>query len=421
MSTHSQDSRLSPPTGIGEPAATRSDDREVRAADWIGPERRKSENSAQPVASVILPTYNEAENIEDVVGRIQTALCEIDHEILIVDDDSPDETWRVASAVSDASTARNSTINVIRRVTEKGLSSAVLAGMSVAQGQVLVVMDADLQHDERKLPALIEAIQAGSDISVGSRNADGGSYGDFSKHRLAISFAGAQMAKILLGIPVSDPMSGYFALSQDYYQRTVAHVNPRGFKILLEFVARGDRPSVSEVAYEFRSRVRGSTKLTGSVLASYLLALIELTAGRFVSATFTAYALVGLTGLCIRLASSQFLESAVEPNLAALLAFELSVVWNYVFNNGLTFSSKRHSTTGESIRGLVLFHLVSAQGLLVQAGVTSYLSTNPDAPVWSTAVGWLPLTVGIAAATVGNYFLNSHLTWPERSRFSERQ
>lgn len=387
---------------------------------WSGHERRKLNSGLAPVASIILPTYNEAENIADVISSIQGALPDTNHEILVVDDDSPDETWRIAELVAQESRKPNSAVNVIRRVTEKGLSSAVLAGMSVATGQVFVVMDADLQHDERKLPDLIDAILNGADISVGSRNADGGSYGDFAKHRLAISIAGAQMAKILLGIAVSDPMSGYFAIAREYYQRTLTKVNPRGFKILLEFVARGEEPVVREVAYEFRNRVRGSTKLTGSVLTSYLLALIELTAGRFISATFTAYALVGLSGLLIRLASSYFISLALSATLAVILAVEVSILWNYVFNNGLTFSSKRHVTTAQSVRGLILFHVVSAQGLLVQAGVTSYLGGGSDAQLWSTSPNWLPFTVGIAAATVGNYFLNSHVTWPDRSGYSDR-
>ena len=252
------------PTGAKHPAAT--DDRLTRAAD-------------EPLLlSVIIPTYNEAGNIVVMLDRLRTALDGQAYEIVVVDDDSIDETWRIAQFHRRS----DQRIKVIRRVGERGLSSAVMAGMAQAGGRALVVMDADLQHDETKILHLVRAVvDEGMDLCVGSRHVAGGGYGTFGRRRRAASWAGTALARALLGVAVSDPMSGFFAVSRRRYELVGDQVNPRGFKILLEFLARGPEPSVSEVGYQFGERVHGTTKLNGSVVLDYLRALLALTAGRW--------------------------------------------------------------------------------------------------------------------------------------------
>lgn len=247
-----------------------------RASRWSEARRAVSPEASTPVVSVIVPTYNETENIRLILARLREALTDHAYEIVVVDDDSEDETWRVAEALARS----DRRIRVIRRTAERGLSSAVLTGMAAAAGRTMVVIDADLQHDETKIPDLVSAVEGGADICLGTRQRDGGSYGSFKKRRRLMSWTGAALARMVLGLPVSDPMSGFFAVSRDRFDLVVADVNPRGFKILLEFLARGPRPVVSEVGYRFGERRHGTTKLNGSVVIAYLAALRDLSAAQ---------------------------------------------------------------------------------------------------------------------------------------------
>lgn len=201
---------------------------------------------SRPTISVIVPTYNEAENIGILVGRIGRVLEEHAYEIIVVDDDSPDRTWQVVEKLGRA----DHRVSIIRRRSERGLSSALLAGVAAARGTALAIMDDGLQHDERRIPQLAASvITGGADICLGSRAADGGGYGEFRERRRIASWAGATLARLVLQVPVSDSMSGFFAVGRDRYELIQTEVNPRGFKILLEFLARGPKPAVAEVGY----------------------------------------------------------------------------------------------------------------------------------------------------------------------------
>lgn len=353
--------------------------------------------------SVILPTYNEAENLPVLLGRLTELLADLDYEIIIVDDNSPDGTWDIA----DRWASDSPRIHSIRRLSDRGLSSAVMAGMDIAKGRVLAVMDSDLQHDENALIQVVTPVLDGeADISVGSREAEGGSYGEWSIFRRVVSWGGAQLARQLLGVPVSDPMSGFFAVSRERYLDVAEEVNPRGFKILLEFVARGPKPRITEVGYGFRERVAGESNLTSSVVGAYLLALIDLFIGRVVSATFTAYSLVGLLGVAVRFVLLLVLTAA-GYGWAALAAFQLSVISNYVLNNSFTFAPERRRGA-RMWTGFALFQLIALHGLMVQAGVAAFAGYEPsELPTASLSIQ----IIGIALATTGNYHLNRNITW----------
>ncbi|MBK7166108.1 MAG: polyprenol monophosphomannose synthase [Candidatus Microthrix sp.] len=194
---------------------------------------------AAPLLSVITPTYNEAENIVGLLERVETALAGITYEIIVVDDDSPDETWQLAEAYAED----HQRVRVLRRFHDKGLSPAVLAGMELAEGRTLGVIDADGQHDEAILAAMAERVASGdADICVGSRASDGGSYGDWSRSRRLVSWVATLIARLFLRVPLSDPMSGYFVISREAFEDAAPDVNPQGFKILLEFLGRRPPP-----------------------------------------------------------------------------------------------------------------------------------------------------------------------------------
>ncbi len=383
--------------------------------------KRSSPPAAQPSISVIVPTFNESENLPILVERLQRVLTGYQFELIIVDDDSPDGTWQVAEGLAET----NHNVRLLHRIDKRGLSSAVFDGMTLAEGEVYVVMDADLQHDEKIIPELVQPIlDERASITVGSREGLDGSYGDFSPTRRFVSWTGSVLARRLLNVNATDPMSGFFALSSSRFTDVKRTINPRGFKILLEFLARRPRPDVVEVGYEFQSRVHGTTKLTSSVAITYLLTIVELTMGRLISARFSAYVLVGVVGLVVRVSATQvfglidYVDLArpfsVSRNfVATVLGIEASILSNYWGNNVFTFSPFAHQ--GKAIwGGLVRFHMVSAHSIVVSTGVLTMLSSGTDRnPLFVTwpQVSLLAFIASIVVATVGNYYLNSILTW----------
>jgi len=223
--------------------------------------------------SVILPTYNEAANLPTLINFLDGALGAIAYEIIVVDDDSPDGTWRVAQNLA----AQYPAIRVLRRREKRGLSSAVTDGFDTANGEILVVMDADGQHDADVLPRLLSAIQHGADIAIGSRYVPGGSVGDWVTDRRIISSIGTFFACRLSRVSVSDPLGGFFAIKRPLYRSVRPFLQPSGFKILLEILAFVPEKTVlEEVPLQFRMRLHGESKLSLSVHSAFLLQILRL-------------------------------------------------------------------------------------------------------------------------------------------------
>jgi dolichol-phosphate mannosyltransferase len=373
--------------------------------DWADPSPLPA--SSEPIVSVVLPTYNEAGNIVSMLTRLDRALDGIPHELIVVDDDSPDLTWKLAQDHADDHVS----IHVIRRSTERGLSSAVLTGMRAARGRVLAVMDADGQHDESVLAEMVDRVLAGADVCVGSRAVDGGGFGEWSRRRRLASWAATETAQLLLETRSSDPMSGFFAVSRAHYEKVEGRVNPRGFKILLEFLSRGE-PRTAEVGYVFRNREAGETKLSGSVVLAYLLALIELRFGLIVSAQFIRYALVGSAGLVVNLLTFLVMIGlgAGEP-LAVVAGVQASIVCNFFGHNRFSF----RPTTYRGIRalhGLAVYEFFSLYGLVVQATVFAVVRPWVSDDLSNDLVaGGVANTVALAVASIANYLLHERFTW----------
>lgn len=362
--------------------------------------------------SVIVPTYNEAENIETVIDRLTSVLTGHDYEIIVVDDDSPDGTWRL---VADRASS-DDRVRVVRRLDRRGLSSAILDGMETATGSVLAVLDADLQHDEAVLPAMVSAVHEGeADVCIGSRGAPGGSYGEFGPLRRSLSFGGALLARLALGVDVTDPMSGYFVVSRQRFEAVRHRANPRGFKILLDLLVAGPRPRVAEVGYRFRARRRGETKLTARVMGSYLVALAELAIGRTVSRTFVAYVAVALTALSLRLSLASMGAIGGLPGVDPLVAIELAVLGEYLGHRHITFATGAGPAPG-GLGRLAWFHLVALNGVLAQLGLATVIDELSTASTSAPAL--IPMfgvsTTGVLTLLVVAYVLNRQLTWGDR-------
>jgi dolichol-phosphate mannosyltransferase len=222
-----------------------------------------------PRASIILPTYNEVENIPVIIPR----LCALDplFEIVVVDDASPDGTARVAREL-----ASRFPVRVLERSGKLGLASAVIDGVrQLATAPVVVVMDADLSHDERIIPELVASVEAGSDIAIGSRFASGGSTEDYLYRRF-FSWSAKQVARFMLGVRAQDPMSGFFCVKRDRFLAVAPRLKPRGFKILLELLVRMQPKIITGVGFRFRSRQKGESKLTSKIALQYFRMIWDL-------------------------------------------------------------------------------------------------------------------------------------------------
>ncbi len=358
--------------------------------------------------SVVIPSYNEAENIPVLLDRLAAVLQHLDYEIIVVDDDSPDGTWQIVQAIG----ASDPRVRLIRRTAVKGLSSAVVAGLRESVGRCMVVMDADLQHDEQIIPAMYQRVIADQhDVCVGSREAEGGSYGTWSYSRRIVSAGARMLANLALGRLTRDPMSGFFALSHTYFDATVDKVNPQGFKILIEFLARGKNPKVCELGYEFGNRLHGQTKLNSSVAIDYLLALVDLRFGWFVPHQFVKFGLVGLLGSIINFLGFATVQGmGFSVTLAVLVGVELAIIWTYLGNNFFTFTPMTFRGRDLAI-GFLHYQAVCCYGLVVQLAVVRLVLSEYPAMSNSLFTLYLTYLVAVVFAAVGNFFLHSYYTW----------
>jgi dolichol-phosphate mannosyltransferase len=379
--------------------------------------RVEPEREAQIRLSLIVPTYNESRNLEELLRQL-TAVLEPclagEYEILVVDDDSPDGTWAVAMRLSE----RWPAVRVMRRRSEKGLSTAVIRGWQAARGETLAVIDADLQHPPEVLARLWEAIQAGADLAVASRHTEGGGVSDWSALRRLLS-RGAQLLGLAL-LPsvvgrVSDPMSGYFMLRRAAIAG--AELSPLGYKILIEVLGRGRIRTISEVGYVFRERLAGESKVTARLYADYLRHLLRLRLATL-PARFPRFAAVGLSGVGVDMALLFLLSDrhALGWGLtqSKLLAAEAAIVNNFVWNDAWTFRDMATKLGGGTARlkRFARFNLICAMGLalsvLLLALQVDVLGINR----------YLANAVAIALVTAWNFWMNKAFSWapPEADR-----
>jgi dolichol-phosphate mannosyltransferase len=221
------------------------------------------------LVSLIVPTYNERENIIPLLDQVRAAMRGRALEVWVVDDNSPDGTWGVAEEYRRS----HPEVAVVRRVGERGLSGAVIEGFRRARGDLLAVMDADLSHDPALLPYLVGAVEAGAELAVGSRRVPGGGADVWPWYRRLASNGATLLARWTLGIQLADPMSGYFVVRRHVFEAVRERLQPRGYKILLEIVARAESLTLVELPFVFRDRRQGVSKVSLHVAAEYLKSL----------------------------------------------------------------------------------------------------------------------------------------------------
>ncbi len=348
--------------------------------------------------SVIIPTYNERDNLEELFERISNALKGYDYEIIVVDDDSPDRTWEFAQKLSE-----RYPVKVVRRTDEKGLSSAVIRGFREAGGDVFVVMDADLQHPPEKIPELVKAIENGADIAIASRYVPGGAVKNWYWYRKLISRGAIMIGRLALPRirDVKDPVSGFFALRREVVDGI--ELNPIGFKILMEVLIKGRYDKVVEVPFTFGLRKAGESKLSGKTMVSYLKHVYRLMRWEGELDRIIKFTLVGLSGVLV---NEGFLWAFVsflgwDKILANIPATELAILNNFTWNDLWTFRDLKRKPLW---RRILTFHIAALTGAVVQwiiyAGLVyvglHYLVAN---------------LVGIVVSFVVRFLVNRHVTW----------
>ncbi len=358
--------------------------------------------------SLVLPTYNEGENIAQLVGILSELLAPLGprYELIVVDDDSPDHTWKIAEAL----TQDHPQLTVLRRTTERGLSTAVIRGWQVASGSILGVIDADLQHPPEILMQLLAEMEQGADLAVASRHVEGGGVSEWSLTRRFLS-RGAQMVGLLI-LPevmsrLSDPMSGYFLVKR----RAIATcpLSPVGYKILIEVAARGKIRWLAEVGYVFRERQSGESKVTWRQYVEYLQHLLRLRYSR--SSRFIRFCLVGLSGVIVDMTLLFILS---DPSMlgwrltrSKILASEIAILNNFFWNDYWTFRdlSRQQNSRRQQLKRLIKFNLICLAGLILNV-----LLLNLFFNVFHIN-RYIANLMAIAIVTVWNFWFNLKLSW----------
>jgi dolichol-phosphate mannosyltransferase len=365
-----------------------------------------------PELAIIVPTYNERKNLIPLMACLREALPGIDYEVVIVDDDSPDSTAAAARSLAQ----QDGRVRVLQRIGRRGLASAAVEGMLAASAPFLLVMDGDLQHDERIIPAMLEKIKTeGLDVVIATRNSEGGSMGDFSSERVGLSKAGQRLSALVCKVDVSDPMSGFFLVRSEYFHHVAHNLSCIGFKILVDLLASAGRPvRVGEVGYRFRSRVHGESKLDILVGLEYLqLLLHKLTRGT-IPVSYLLFGLTGSVGVACNLLLAALFSYSLDLSFksAQLAGAIVTIAVNFLLNNQLTFRSAR--LRGKSLAaGLLAFYLCCSIGLFAQVTVATSLRAG--------GINWFGATLaGIALGSVWNYSTAFLFVWQVRRRRTER-
>lgn len=343
--------------------------------------------------SLVIPTYNEVDNIDPLVRRLRQVLAGICWEVIFVDDDSPDGTLAAIQALA----VDDGRIRYLHRQGRRGLNSACKAGVLVARGVHIAIMDADLQHDERVLPAMLQQARR-HPLVVASRYMAAGGVSDWSWRRRFVSRCATLLSRVFIRHSLSDPMSGFFLMQRDFALRYIDQIDSDGFKILLELVAKAPADiRLAEVPFVFRSRQAGVSKLDGRVALQLLEFLFKHRFGARFPFELCVYGVVGCLGVGVHLGVLALLYAglALDFRLAQAIAIAVAMVTNFHLNDSLTFAAKprRHAHYARALASYCLLCSMGA-GLSFVVSVVLFAHAAP----W-----WLASFSGILAGFFWNY------------------
>jgi dolichol-phosphate mannosyltransferase len=360
-------------------------------------------DACEVVLSIVVPTFNERENVSVLVDRIAAALPYDEWEIVFVDDDSTDGTPDVLLGLC----RKYRNVRMLRRIGRRGLSSAVIEGVLSTSAPFVAVLDADLQHDEKILPQMLNVLKSGeAELVVGSRYTDGGGLGDWDERRKQISRIATQLTKLVIDVDLSDPMSGFFAVKRSTFELAVRDLSAQGYKILLDIIASSPKPPVvRELPYVFATRAHGESKLDALVALEYVNLIIDKLFGKWIPVRFVLFAAIGVLGIFVHMAALASLLAIgalfVYGQTAAALT---AMTFNFFLNNLLTYRDKRIKGVIPLTRGLLSFLAVCSLGAVANVGIANVLF-HRDYNWWASALA------GILVGAVWNYSATSVFTW----------
>jgi len=353
--------------------------------------------------AVVIPTYNERENVLPLLTLLEQALAGTEWEAIFVDDSSPDGTSEFIRSLA----VTNHRVRVLERIGRRGLSSACIEGMLATAASYIAVMDADLQHDESILPKMLERMKAENlDIVVASRKIEGGSMGEFSRARVWMSSLGSRIGQWVSHSDVSDTMSGFFLVRRPFFRQVAPKLTGTGFKILVDLLASS--PSsvrVGEVPYHFRMRQRGESKLDLGVELEYLYLVIDKMIGGVVPTRFLLFALVGSLGLLVHLTVLGLLFGEFHRGflVSQTSATMVAMICNFLLNNSVTFRD-RQLRGWRILTGLLTFCVACSAGAVVNV-IFAHSLLRSGFPWYLAGIS------GIAVSSVWNYGVNTIWTW----------
>ena len=358
--------------------------------------------------SVVIPTFNEKENVRPLFDLLLTALEGRSWQAIYVDDDSLDGTAEEVRSLA----GEFDNVLVLQRIGRRGLASACIEGILSSTSPFCAIIDADLQHDETRLAPMLDALQDDDelDIVIGSRNIDGGSSDNgLSRFRRWGSDRASALARRMLGITASDPMSGFFMVRRLSFNEVVTSLESEGFKILADMLAASaGRWKTHEIPYVFRARHTGDSKLDSAVALEFVAVVLARKMGGLVSARFILFVAVGFTGLFVQLLSVKtalvFLTDRFA--LAQALGIFAAIFSNFLLNNMITYRDR--ALRGSAFwLGLLSFYAVCALGAVMNLGVANV--SFALMPVWAPAS-----IAGAIAGAVWNFVASSLFTWRTR-------
>jgi len=371
--------------------------------------------AAKPLElAIVLPTFNERNNLATLVERLDAALAGVAWEAIVVDDNSPDGTAETARQISLV----DPRLRVIQRIGRRGLSSAAIEGMCSTAAPIVAVMDADHQHDPALLPGMLQAIQSGEyDVAYASRFCEGASTEAWNRpDRVKASGLANKLARKVTGLTLSDPMSGFFMLRAETLRADAHRLSGVGFKILLDILATVETPlRVKEVPLAFAARAEGESKLDRTVVFEFLVGLYDKWLGRIIPTRFALFGTIGAVGVVVHMAIlTAFLGMFGGPGMKGQLvgAFEVgqtiaaicAMTFNFFLNNALTYADKRLTGFVPLMRGWAKFALTCSVGLTANVGVSAVL-VHYGIHEYPAALA------GVVMASVWNFALSSKFVW----------
>jgi len=299
-------------------------------------------------------------------------------------------------------------VRCLKRVGRRGLAGACIEGILSSAASYVAVIDADLQHDEKVLPAMLAKLRGGADLVAATRYVAGGSAASFSEKRGAISALATKMTHRLVGTPLSDPMSGFFMMRRDRFDEIAPRLSPAGFKILLDIAATaGPKLRIAEQPYSFGERFDGESKFNIQIGVEFLGLLLAKMTGDLVDPRFIFFAIVGTIGLAVHLSVLFATLGLGEPFRAAqIIATFVAMTSNFLLNNELTYRDRRLKGFA-MVRGFVLFCLACSVGVLANVDLASWLYV--ERPLW-----WVAGAVGAVMSVLWNYAMSTLFVWRAR-------